>query len=350
MQGSNPEESLAVFESMVQAAVDAIITIDPLGTILTVNPAVHRLFGYTDEELLGRNISILMPDPYRSEHDGYIQAYVATRIPKVIGSGREVVARRKDGSTFPIHLAISETRVNERLLFTGIVRDISELKQLEREVLNTSSEEQGRIGRDLHDGLGQELTGIALLAGALGTSLGKTNPAAAKDAARIVSLVNGAIDHTRALVRGLVPVTVDEEGLMISLEELVDSVNRAQGPACHFHNELPAPVDNQSVALQLYYIASEAVNNALKHAEAKNIWVTLTVQGRQGRLMVSDDGMGFTFPLANQGGRGLHMMHYRTRHIGGILTIGAREGGGMVVDCHFDPHHASNLMGGSHAE
>lgn len=127
--------------SILNAAVDAIVTIDRRGIITGVNPATERLFGYTPDEMIGSNVGILMPAPYSDEHDGYIERYLETREPRIIGIGREVTALRKDGTTFPAHLAVSE--IDHMQMFTGIVRDISELKQAEKQAT--------RLGRILEE-------------------------------------------------------------------------------------------------------------------------------------------------------------------------------------------------------
>ena len=116
----------------VESAVEGIATIDATGTIEYINPAVEKLFGYTAEELVGKNVSVLMPSPYQEEHDGYLRRYLQTGKAHIIGIGRDVVGRRKDGTIFPMHLAVSEARVGDRRLFTGFVSDISERKKQEQ--------------------------------------------------------------------------------------------------------------------------------------------------------------------------------------------------------------------------
>ena len=116
-------ESEARIRAIVETAADGIITIDERGLIETCNPAVEKMFGYAREELIGRNVSLLMPSPEREEHDGYLARYSQTRQPNIIGTGREVRGRRKDGTIFPLDLAVSETRLGDRCFFTGIVRD-----------------------------------------------------------------------------------------------------------------------------------------------------------------------------------------------------------------------------------
>ncbi len=119
--------------AVLDTVVDAAITIDETGIIQSFNRAAEQIFGYTTEETLGRKVEMLMPEPYHSQHDRYIQNYLTTGIRKIIGIGREVVGRRKDGSVFPMELAVSEAWVGERRIFTGIIRDISERRQADQE-------------------------------------------------------------------------------------------------------------------------------------------------------------------------------------------------------------------------
>ncbi len=146
-----PEHDLATrtaqLEAILDSTVDAIITIDDRGIIESVNPATERMFGYTPSEVLGKNVSILMPEPYRAEHDGYLGNYLKSGQRKIIGIGREVTGKRKDGTTFPIHLAVSEVLVADRRLFTGVVRDITDLKAAQ-------SRAEG-IGRLIDDSLNE---------------------------------------------------------------------------------------------------------------------------------------------------------------------------------------------------
>jgi two-component system sensor kinase FixL len=135
----------AALAAIVETAVDAIITIDEMGQIVSANPATESMFGYPVTELIGQNIKMLMPQPYREEHDGYLENYKTTGIRKIIGSGREVVGKRNDGSTFPMHLAVSEIKVGGRSMFTGIVRDISDLKAAENKLAEMNEQLESRV-------------------------------------------------------------------------------------------------------------------------------------------------------------------------------------------------------------
>ncbi|MBL8727685.1 MAG: PAS domain S-box protein [Planctomycetes bacterium] len=121
----------ARWQAIVDTATEGILTIDAVGTIETVNGAVERLFGWPADELIGKNVRVLMPPPYCDEHDGYLQRYLTTGERRIIGIGREVMGRRRDGTEFPIDLSVGEGQIGGRRFFTGVIRDISDRKQMQ---------------------------------------------------------------------------------------------------------------------------------------------------------------------------------------------------------------------------
>ena len=128
------KDTVERLNAVLNTVLDGIVTISANGIIETFNPAAERIFGYSVEEVVGHNVKMLMPEPYHGEHDGYLHNYLTSGQARVIGTGREVVGRRKDGSTFPMELAVSEMSVAGRRMFTGIVRDISERRDAEQEL------------------------------------------------------------------------------------------------------------------------------------------------------------------------------------------------------------------------
>lgn len=131
----HPGEANKILEAIFADAIDGIITIDAKGVVEAINPAAAKLFDYLPEEVIGQNIKMLMPSPYRQEHDGYIQHYQDTQKPKIIGIGREVKGQKKDGSIFPFFLSISEIKLENRNIFAGIIHDITDIREKEKELL-----------------------------------------------------------------------------------------------------------------------------------------------------------------------------------------------------------------------
>jgi PAS domain S-box-containing protein len=316
--------------TILHTAADAIVTIDRQGRIVATNPATERLFGYGEAELVGQNVTVLMPSPYKDEHDGYLSAFLKTGVKHIIGTIREVQARRKDGTLFPADLAVSEV---ERLgLFTGIIRDISRRKELEREVVEIAALEQRRIGQDLHDSVAQDLTALNLLAGDLKQSLQANRPDTA-DLARLISRGLQTSQHAlRAVMRGLLPVSVDSQGLMAALADLADRTRQLGKAVCTFDCPEPVPVADNLTATHLYLIAQEAVHNAIKHALAGDVRIGLRSDGNL-ILTVKDNGIGMPDRPTGAQGLGLRIMRNRAAIVGATLRISRAEPHGTLVRC-----------------
>jgi PAS domain S-box-containing protein len=324
--------SEARMQAILTTAADAIITMDIHGIIRSVNPASARMFGYAADEMVGHNVELIMPSPYRDEHDGYLRRYLQTGEKHIIGAGRELLARRKDGSTFPMHLVVSETE--ERKLFTGILRDMTEYKRLEREVVEVASKEQQRIGQDLHDSVAQELTALNLLAGTLAESLEADPANATKFLQRLQEGLRRSQQELRAVLRGLLPVAVEGNGLMAALTELADRTCKEGQVTCTFDCPEPVAIADNLTATHLYLIAQEAVRNAVKHGKPRNIRITLCANP-QLVLRVQCDGIGMPTRPEAQGGLGLRIMRNRAAIIGAHLTIEPTEPSGTMVECHL---------------
>jgi len=336
------EEALAESErrmrAIVDTAADAIITIGERGIVDSFNPAAERMFGYARDEAIGLNVKFLMPAPYSEEHDDYLSRYLKTREARIIGIGRELVGRRKDGSTFPIDLAVSELHDGTQQSFTGIIRDISDRKALQRELLSIASEEHRRIGQDLHDNVGQKLTGLGMLAGSLAKSLLEHSPADGEAANRIATGLKNVLEQIRQLSKGLLPVDIDAEGLRAALAELAETTSHESGVQCEFVCDKPVRVEDNETAAHLYRIAQEAVANALKHGAPRHVKIGLARENSQIILSVHDDGKGITPAAWRAQGMGLKTMHYRAALIGATLSVAPVKKGGTQVTCRLVEH------------
>lgn len=326
-------ESEARYRNIVETTVDAIVTIDDHGLIRTFNKAAEKLFRYKASEVVGKNVKILMPEPYKSEHDDYLHNYLSGGRRKIIGIGREVTGRRKDGSTFPMYLAVSEVKLRDQHIFTGIIRDISEQRRLEQEILRTSEHERRRIGQDLHDGLGQMLTGIGLITKNIARNLNKEEHPLAEQADEITDLIREADQYARELARGLVPVELDSEGLTAALERLTTHAKKLFDIQCDFKSKGKLNLEDTTHVTHLYRIAQEAVSNAVKHGNASEVSIQLVVSKPHIRLMVEDNGTGFEDNWDEKGGLGVRIMQFRAGLIGANLEISDSQKGGARVTC-----------------
>jgi PAS domain S-box-containing protein len=228
--------------------------------------------------------------------------------------------RREDGRPWFIH---------------GVGFDITERKGLEEAILEISAREQRRIAQDLHDGLGQHLTGIAFMCKVLEEKLSDKSLPEAVEAAKIVKMVNQAIDNTRQLARGLHPVAAEPLGLMSALKKWANEVEGLFHIGCNFHCEKPLQIHDANLATHLYRIAQEAVNNAIRHGKSRNILISLSGKNETGTLVIQDDGDGFPKKPASPPGVGLSIMNYRADMVGGSLKVQPNQERGITVTCIF---------------
>ena len=315
--------------AIMDSAAEAVIVIDLKGAVTDFNPAAESIFGYSAGEVVGHNVSLLMPSPYREEHDSYLARFRESGKSWVLDQWRELPGRHKDGSTIPLELVVRE--IDHIGAYCGIIRDLSERRKLEREIAEISTREQERIGQDIHDGLGQQLTGLSMIAASLKRDLAGRNIPEAKNLDVMIAQLHEAAGEVRVLSRGLAPIPITPQGLEDALRKLAKDVQASTGINCHFEAKQPVNIEDRTVAMQLYRIAQEAVNNAVKHAQARDI--TITLEADHCGLAVSDNGIGFQVDEAMARGYGLRIMRYRAGTIGCSLEIESTPGKGTVVQC-----------------
>ena len=319
------ELSEAQFRAILDTARDAIVTIDERGIVQSWNPAAERMFGYDAAEVIGRNVKLLMPSPYCDEHDGYLTRYLQTGETHIIGNTREVAAQRKNGTVFPVDLNVGA--MDHRNLFTAMIRDITERKHLEHEVVEIATLEQQRIGQDLHDECGQQLLALGLLA----DSLAGNTPADVEVAHKIGKGLRRVLRQVRNISRGLALAEVDPAGLRAALAEQASRLSETSGVRCVFRGDEAVRIENSFQATHLYHIAQEACTNAFKHARGRNVEVRLRSTDDGVVLEVQDDGGGI--PPSAPEGLGLRIMRNRASVIGAALTIEPTKPHGTVVTC-----------------
>jgi PAS domain S-box-containing protein len=308
--------------SILDHAADGILTLNESGTVDSCNHKAEQLFGYASGAIVGRSLGHLLP----------------SRSAAVRSEEGETYGQRADGSMFPLQFNISEVREHSSRWFTVIIHDLSRRRNLEKEILEVAAAEQRRIGEDLHDEVGQELTGLSLLADNLVESFPDKSGAEARTMSKVRDGLKRTLRLVRELSQGLIPVEVDPEGLMSALEDLAARTSTLLGITCTFRCKHPVPVEDNAIATHLYRITKEAIANALRHGKAKNIHVTLTRAKQVGNLRIQDDGVGLQKPESEKpasGGMGLKIMHHRAELINGKITIRRGPRGGTIVTCSF---------------
>ncbi|OOZ40561.1 hypothetical protein BOW53_07210 [Solemya pervernicosa gill symbiont] len=203
--------------AVLETVVDGIITIDTKGAVQTFNPAAEKIFGYPAEEVIGNNINMLMPEPFHSAHDGYLENYLTSGEKKIIGIGREVTGQRKDGSAFPMELAVSEMVVHEQRMFTGIVRDITERKMLEQ----VKSEFVSTVSHELR-------TPLTSIRGALDLVLGKVADQLPAKARKMLEMANRNSERLTLLINDILDLEKIESGRLVFEFKAQDLIPLAQ--------------------------------------------------------------------------------------------------------------------------
>ncbi|HYE31157.1 MAG TPA: PAS domain-containing protein [Methylomirabilota bacterium] len=322
------EAQLAGFMQNVPCAVSMK---DLEGRYLYVNEAWGRMFQKPIEDWPGRTDEELFPKG------------IALRFRK--GDANALNQRRAIESTETLNRPQGElsywllTRFpilnenGEPIMLGGAAIDITNNKRLEREVQEVSEQEKRRIGQDLHDGLGQYLTGIACMVKVLEQKLGAKEVPEANDAKKITNMVNETIQQARELARGLCPVELERNGLHAALQELANRVEKLFHVKCVFKSPQVVSVYDNAMAVHLYRIAQEGVNNAMKHGSAQTISIGLSNPNGQILLTVKDDGCGVPKDFDAAKGMGLRVMNYRAGMIGASVTVENSPEGGCMVKC-----------------
>ena len=298
--------------TIVETVVDGIITIDERGVVQTFNPAAEKLFGYAADEVAGFNVKMLMPEPFQSSHDGYLHHYMSSGHAKVIGIGREVSGRRKNGSVFPMDLAVSEMRLAGQRLFTGIIRDITERKEAERELLEAKekADQANRSKSDFLANMSHEIrTPMNAIIGmshlALQTQLtDKQRDYLAKiqiSSHSLLGIINDILDFSKIEAGKLVMEAVDFhlDDVLNNLATIVSVKAEEKGLELLFSRPDNVPDSLIGDPLRLGQILINICNNAIKFTESGDVFVGAEMDHREGekvllRFTIKDTGIGMT--------------------------------------------------------
>jgi len=325
------EAQRLLLTTVIDSLPDIIYTVDTNNRITIVNRMMLEATGKKREELIGRRISEVWNDETTLD----VEAQAAT----VMRTGRAVAAQERawiaaDGTVRWHTLTHAPLRDHGKI--TGLVcavQEVTDRKILEQEILEISNREQRRLGSDLHDGLGQELTGLSLLLKGLEVQLSREAPQYSSQIAKISDLLARAIQSTRSLARGLAPVNLERGGLPEALKHLAARCTDMYNLECTFTSSgQKLPDLEEGAATHLYRVAQEATTNAARYARAKSVQIELRTVGRKLQLSVADDGIGLSAGLAQgRPGMGLKIMEYRARMLGGSVSFEEPGRGTRIV-------------------
>lgn len=295
----NSEERL---RAVVDTAADGIITIEANGSIQSFNPAAERLFGHAADEVIGRNVSLLMPEPHRSGHDGYLQRYLESGEPHVIGVGREVTAQRKDGSPIPVGLAVSEMQLGARRLFTGILHDLTEAKRAEQRQtqlihdLQNVNEELKSFAYVVSHDLKAPLRGVGSLADWLMTDYADKLDDQGRE---YLSLVKGRVSRMDALIDGILEYSrvgrINDVQIAVDLNVLVADIIQLLAPPAQVTVTVDGPLPTLfGGRTRLQQVFQNLISNAIKHLDKPvgRIRVGCADLGDAWQFSVADNGPG----------------------------------------------------------
>lgn len=318
------------FRTLVETAQDMIGTISPEGWITSLNPAFERITEWDRHDWVGKNFAPLVhPDDLE---------FVKDRFARLLGGESPLPAEiriLRKSRTYVALEFVSKPQLHDGKVVSivSIGRDITPRKELERQVIEASEREGRRIGQDLHDGLGQDLTAISLLLKTHEKTLPRGSPETIAQARQIGGLLKTAIQRVRTVARNAYPIGIDETDLATFLRQTAAFAEETYGVSCAVEWDPRIRIDNPSVASNLYLIVREAVTNAVRHGRPTHIWIRARRDGNATRIWVRDDGSGLPKDAERRGGIGLRIMKSRAQTIGASLRIGCHPGGGTEIVC-----------------
>jgi PAS domain S-box-containing protein len=312
---------------MLEAALDAVVTMDADGRVVGWNHAAEAIFGYTAQEADGREMAeLIVPPSLRPAHRAGLARYLETEAGVLLDRRLEITGMRRDGSEFPVELTITRIALSGRPVFTGYLRDITDRVAADRELrasrarlVEVADAERRRIQRNLHDGAQQRLTSVLLTLGRLRAHAG-SQPDPMLDFA--IDELAAGLDEIRELAGGLHPAVLSERGLAAALEALALRV-----PLDVELEALPDRVLPEPIEAAAYYVVAEALANVQKHAGARRVVVSVRAGDERVEVRVSDDGRGGADP----DGHGLRGLADRVEALGGRLDVESPAGGGTVL-------------------
>lgn len=334
------QQTQAQLKAFVETAIEAVVTINHQGLIQSFNQAAEKMFGYTADEIINQNVSILTPSTTREHHHQYIARYLETGVSEVVGARREVMGCRRDGTTFPIELSVTD--LPQFKIFAGIIADISERKQAERRqeeltraIAVAGQQERRNLANILHDHLQQVLVGIRIH---LDIAKNDTPEGAIRQSlSRADELLNQSIEITRSLTAELNPIVLHEEGLLTALDWLSQNMQERYHLNVTMKLEPRANPRTELTKVVLYECIRELLFNVVKHSQVTEAHLEMNLLSEQEiEIVVSDQGTGFDLQQLDQGlsdasGIGLSNIEFRLSLIKGKFSLESSQGQGTTA-------------------
>ena len=327
------EKQLQLLAAAVRNSNDAITILDLEGNIISWNLGAERIYGYSEAEAMKMKIDRIIPDHKQDE-----KISLTGRVLK--GENIELFeTQRLTKNNRILDISLTATLLKDEngkpFAITTTERDITERRFLEKEILDITERERELIGQEMHDGMGQILTGIAVKCKGLSLNLKGKSLAESQEAIVISKLANKAIALTRDIARMLYPIDIETGGLISALRMLSSNTEKTMGVTCRFRCGKSVSVKNLVEAKQIYRIVQEAITNAVRHGKANNINIKLRLTKKGTVLSIENNGLDFPKLSPREKGLGLKIMKYRTDLIGGSIDIRKGDKGGTAVTCIF---------------
>lgn len=334
LEHKEAQEQLRLLDAAIRSSSEGILITttnidEEIPRVVYANDGMSAMTGYSPAELIGKSLDSFQGPKTNQE--------VMENMNRAMKTGdtfsTEMVHYKKDNSPYLVRWDVAPVRDSMGRIthYVSVQREITEQRRLERELVEISEREQQRIGRDLHDGLGQKLTGLAFMAKSLERRLKNQDRDAAEQAMTIAQLVNDAKSDARNLSKGLVTVDLKGNGIVLAIEELAARVEQFADVECSVVSELTIPILDETVAMHIYRICQEALNNAVKHSGASEVRVLLRQEEDQLIVSIEDNGRGLQH-IENKG-MGLRIMAFRAQMINAALNISKQPQGGTLVSC-----------------
>jgi PAS domain S-box-containing protein len=338
-----------LYQHTVNSVMDAIVAIDDSQKIVLFNPAAEHMFGLKECDVVGQSFNRLIPERARARHQGHVETFSNTpSISRTMAPQLEITGRRVDGTEFPIESTISKSMIGGKLQMTAVLRDVTEhrrvvveLREVNQQLRNLSTslqsvreQERARLSRELHDELGQQLTGLKLSLSWLGNRLKDGRSATPDTVDEMRHLLDAAIASVRRISTELRPPILDDLGFGDAVSWMASEFYKRSGLTVVLDLQFAEQIKGEALTTALYRIVQESLTNVVRHAGATQVQIDLVASGKKMILTVRDNGKGMS-DSAKLGGIGLVSMRERAHSIDAQFSISSVFGKGTTVEVNF---------------